>query len=171
MTELSASATMEEDPVYPEAEFPFELKEPTAPEEWAAAFALRQEMLNYPEYGNDAGEDEIDHKDTTSSVIAVNPQGQIVGTGRVSVSEHLAKISRMAVEPASQGRLVGEALVKSLEAKAASMGARAIELNTADAEDFYLKPELGYKTLEHTMVSLGGGQIKVARMHKELGEK
>jgi ribosomal protein S18 acetylase RimI-like enzyme len=157
----------------PEQNPGFEIKEPDTPEEWAAAFALRKKYLNYPEYGNDASEDDKDHSDGTRLVIALDQDGEVIGTGRINYApgEEAAEISRVAVESEDQKNGIGRSIVEVLESSVVSQGATAAELITTvrtNAKDFYTK--LGYKELERKIISFGNGKIEVVRMHKDLGE-
>ncbi|MEV6951429.1 GNAT family N-acetyltransferase [Streptomyces sp. NPDC051183] len=118
----------------------------------AACFAVRTEVfvveqsvpesIEYDAY--DAG---------AVHVLAVGPDGEPLGTGRLlhgaaalgkTGSEDVGSLGRLAVRKAARGLGVGVALVRAIEAQAAGMGLRAVDLGAqTHALGFYER--LGYE--------------------------
>ncbi len=119
------------------AEPPFHVGRAATPRDLAAARSLRHQVFvveqRVPE---DIEQDEWD--DAAWHAIALDDQGEAVGTGRLVVRRGVAAVGRMAVRADWRGRGVGELLLATLEQAARESGCRVVELHAQEhATGFY----------------------------------
>jgi N-acetylglutamate synthase-like GNAT family acetyltransferase len=116
-----------------------ELRSPEGDYEWSGYFGLRHEVLRKP-LGLPAGS-ERDDREEESVHVAVFDGAEIVGTGRLQVTDpELGRIRYLAVVPRLQKRGIGGMMLQYLERAAVDAGLPRVFLASRDtAVAFYLK--------------------------------
>jgi GNAT superfamily N-acetyltransferase len=116
-----------------------EVREPRMQEEWDAYYDLRWRILREP-WHQPRGSERDEYEADAVHVIALCGR-KLAGVGRAHLnSAGEAQIRYMAVEPESQGRGIGGAMLQKLESRAVEKGARVFVLNARDvAVPFYTK--------------------------------
>jgi predicted GNAT family N-acyltransferase/gamma-glutamylcyclotransferase (GGCT)/AIG2-like uncharacterized protein YtfP len=128
------------------------------------AFAIRMRVF-VKEQGVPA-EIELDRDDTRAVHFLATIVGRAVGTGRVVLRRHSAKIGRMAVLKSYRGKGVGKALLKRAIVNARKLGAEKIYLHAqAPVIGFYEKmgfrcvgPVFDEAGIPHRKMVLGGNR-------------
>jgi len=105
----------------------FQVKQISSDEAKARAFAIR--MRVFVREQRVPAEIELDDDDRRAIHFLALAGNKAVGTARVVMHGHRAKIGRMAVLKSYRGRGVGEKLLRRAIAKAKQLGARAIYLH------------------------------------------
>ncbi len=117
---------------------PFTLRRVTTRADRDAAYALRREVFVVEQHVPE--EIELDEHDATADhVVAVDPQGRCVATGRlVALDPRTGKIGRMAVVAPLRGRGAGAAVLAELETLARERGLAEVVLHAQlTAKGFY----------------------------------
>lgn len=114
------------------------IKSPSTNEEWEKCYDLRWRILRAP-WHQPRGSEKDEFENPAITLIAVDDEDNIVGTGRAHFNKKdEAQIRFMAVENYFRGQGVGAAILLELEKKVVDMGARTIVLNSRDtAVEFY----------------------------------
>jgi predicted GNAT family N-acyltransferase len=92
--------------------------------------------LRYRVFCEEQGVDlaaEQDGRDAEALQLVVLDDGRVVGTCRVLLDEGIARLGRMAVEPAHRGRGLGSALLTEADRAMRDAGARQIRLHAQTA--------------------------------------
>ncbi len=100
--------------------------------------------------------------DIAVHVVAVDPAGEVVGTGRYVERDGHAAVGRMAVAARARGRRIGAAMLRRLEAVAADRGLAGVRLHAqATAEGFY--DRAGYAVTGPHFVEAGIDHVPMAK--------
>ena len=70
-----------------------------------------------------------DGRDQEAAHIVAVEDGRVIGTCRLVFDEHLARLGRMAVEPARRGQGIGAAILDEAEREARAAGSQRIRLH------------------------------------------
>jgi N-acetylglutamate synthase-like GNAT family acetyltransferase len=140
-------------------------KSPQTEQEWQAYFDLRWRILRAP-WQQSRGSERDELEDSAYHVMAVNENGQVIGTGRLHlVNAHSAQIRYMAVAPAYRRQGIGSGLLDKLEQQARLLHCKEILLNArTDILTFYQN----YSFSIIGDAPLLFGEIAHKRMHKKL---
>jgi N-acetylglutamate synthase-like GNAT family acetyltransferase len=141
-----------------------EISSPKSKEELEAYYDLRFRILREP-WGQPKGS-EKDELEGDSIHLAAVENGKVIGCGRLHFnSPEEAQIRYMAVEEDLRGKGVGEKILKELEKRAGTKGAKRIILNSRDtAVGFYKKNSYTTTGKSHTLF----GEIPHFKMEKAL---
>ncbi|MES2389812.1 MAG: GNAT family N-acetyltransferase [Bacteroidota bacterium] len=114
------------------------VKSPETEEVFRDSLKLRYKVLREP-LGQPRGSEEDSLDLVAIHAVALNPEGKVVGTGRIhSNSGRQAQIRLMAVEPELQGKGIGKQLLDFLEGKGKQMGAKYVRVHAREsAKAFY----------------------------------
>ncbi|HMU42972.1 MAG TPA: GNAT family N-acetyltransferase [Ignavibacteriaceae bacterium] len=114
------------------------IKTPMTGEEWEKCYDLRWRILRAP-WNQPRGSETDEHEKSAITVMAIDDENNIVGTGRAHFNnKDEAQIRFMAVENNYRGKGVGAAILFELEKKVIELGAKTIVLNSRDtAVEFY----------------------------------
>jgi predicted GNAT family N-acyltransferase len=96
-------------------------------EELAAALELRRRVF-CGEQGVSLKADSDGHDDEATHLVAVD-DGHVIGTCRLLFRGSVARLGRLAVEPAKRGRGVGGAILREADEVARAVGAERISLH------------------------------------------
>lgn len=107
-----------------------ELRAPGDEEEREAALALRERVF-CGEQGVSRAADRDGRDSEALHVVAVE-DGRVVGTCRLLMEDHGARLGRMAVDRGARGRGLGAALLAEAERRAAAAGARRVMLHAQE---------------------------------------
>lgn len=109
----------------------------------AGALRLRTEVF-VAEQGVDPALERDGADPAALHVVALDPTGEVVGTGRVVEEGGTARLGRIAVRADQRGRGTGAAVVRALERVAARAGLPTLRLHSqGGVVDFYVR--LGYR--------------------------
>lgn len=120
----------------------YELDTHPGPERMAAAAELRTRVF-VNEQGVDPAIERDGRDGDTLHVTVSDPQGAVVGTGRLMLGDGYAKVQRVAVDASRRGEGIGRRVMEGLDRLAIHEGIREMRLSSqADAVPFYER--LGY---------------------------
>ena len=141
------------------------LKSPETEAEWQQYYALRYQVLRKP-WLQPPGSERLSDDADAQHAIALSPDGQVVGAGRLHTSAGgVGQVRMMAVHPAWQGKGVGRAVALYLEEKARAQGLTELMLEAREtAIPFYT--QLGYTGNERSYLLYG--TIQHYTMRKKL---
>ena len=129
-----------------------------------AAIAIRRAVF-IDEQGI-AEHEELDGRDGEAlHLLAIDPQGAIVGTCRLLAAGEKIKLGRMAVLPSARRRGVALALLRDAEQHAAALGGRRVVLG-AQTYAVGLYEQAGYAVTSGTFLDAG---VEHVWMEKRLG--
>ena len=115
------------------------IRSPQSEREQQQYYDLRWRVLRAP-WQQPRGSERDEHETEAVHVMAINPQGHVIGVARLhQIDQTTAQIRYMAVEPDHQKQGIGKALLHYLEERADRMGIRLIQLNAREqCIQFYL---------------------------------
>jgi predicted GNAT family N-acyltransferase len=70
-----------------------------------------------------------DGRDAEATQIVAVEDGRVIGTCRLVFDDHLARLGRMAVEPARRGEGIGATMLEAAEREARAVGSQRIRLH------------------------------------------
>jgi predicted GNAT family N-acyltransferase len=70
-----------------------------------------------------------DGRDAEATHIVAVEDGRVIGTCRLVFDDHLARVGRMAVEPARRGQGIGATMLEAAEREARAVGSQRIRLH------------------------------------------
>ncbi|WP_045687056.1 GNAT family N-acetyltransferase [Hymenobacter sp. AT01-02] len=129
---------------------------PHTPDEWAAYYRLRYEVLRQP-WGQPAGSEHADDDaaPTTTHALLLSPEGHAMAVGRLHpASPTQGQVRFMAVAPHQQGQGLGRQVLTYLEAAARTQGLEEVVLHSRqNAVPFYQR--LGYAVVAPSHILFG----------------
>ena len=107
-------------------------------------------------------EGERDGHDAGAEHLVAVDGGRVIGTCRVYVRDGVARLGRMAVEPAARGRGIGAELLVAAERAARAAGARRVRLHAqVAARSLYARG--GYEQVGERFVEEGIDHVTMER--------
>ena len=138
--------------------------EPT-PERLMDAAELRRRVFVI-EQGVDPAIERDGNDPRAHHVVVSDQEGRVIGTGRLMVHAHYAKVQRVAVDAQRRGEGIGRAVMEGLDRHARRVGIRELRLSSqAEAVPFYLR--LGYRSEGEPYLEAGIWHLAMTRTLSE----
>lgn len=107
----------------------YTFKSPETVQEWQAYYKLRWEILRAP-LQQPRGSEQDELEATAYHVMAIDENGNVVGTGRLHLNDsHSAQIRYMAIKSENQRNGIGSRILALLETQARKWSCQEIVLN------------------------------------------